>query len=67
MIPTLQVASGDSGFAADMDLVLNEAEPEAQQLVDCIARTLRQDYAPRAWSRGFTDFQLTRGFLGVSL
>jgi altronate dehydratase len=74
MIPTLQVASAGSGnnaFAADLDVVADSGTAGAgdihDQLVQRIRATLTGDYLPTAWSRGHTDFQLTRGLLGVSL
>jgi hypothetical protein len=74
MIPTLQVAStrsGNNAFAADLDVVADFGTAGAgdihDQLVQRIRATLTRDYAPNAWARGHTDFQLTRGFLGVSL
>lgn len=74
MIPTLQVASAGTpadAFADDLDLVINVADQDARQIRDAllarIGATASCDYSPSAWSRGHTDFQLTRGLLGVSL
>jgi hypothetical protein len=74
MIPTLQVASARSGntaFAGDLDVVADTGIADVgrihDQFVHRIRATLTGDYAPNAWSRGHTDFQLTRGYLGVSL
>jgi altronate dehydratase len=74
MIPTLQVATSGSGgnaFAADLDMVMDgdaaDTAPVRDQLSGLIRGTLTRAYLPSAWSRGHTDFQLTRGLLGVSL
>jgi altronate dehydratase len=74
MIPTLQVATsryGESAFAADLDVLIDGDAADAghihDQLSDRIRGTLTRTYLPCAWSRGHTDFQLTRGLLGVSL
>ena len=74
MIPTLQVATahyGENAFAADLDVVIDSGTADAghicDQLSDRIRGTLTRAYVPSAWSRGHTDFQLTRGLLGVSL
>lgn len=74
MIPTLQIAtaSGDpgSGFG-DFDCVIDARQRDAGevcgQLLELLRQTLSEDYFPRAWSRGFNEFQLTRGLTGVSL
>ena len=74
MIPTLQVTthrSGESAFDADLDVVIASGATGAgrirDRLSDRIRGTLTRTYVPGAWSRGHTDFQLTRGLLGVSL
>jgi hypothetical protein len=74
MIPTLQVATsryGENAFAADLDIVIDADAADAAQIHDQLSGrirgTLTRAYVPSAWSRGHTDFQLTRGLLGVSL
>jgi hypothetical protein len=67
MVPTLQIAGSSNAFLADMDLLLDDRDSADAALLGLLRLTLLHDYEPRAWSRGFTDFQLTRGFLGVSL
>jgi altronate dehydratase len=74
MIPTIQVSSASAAcepFAADLDLVFDDECLDAEALCDAaiarIAETSDGNYEPRAWSIGLTDFQLTRGLLGVSL
>jgi hypothetical protein len=60
-----------AAFAGDLDLVIDPGTADTgrirDELLGRIRDTLAQDYAPRAWSRGLTGFQLTRGLLGVSL
>lgn len=74
MIPTLQVSTaGPPGvaYAADFDLLIDAQASDADRICAAMLRritdTLSGAYAPHAWSGGFTDFQLTRGLLGVSL
>jgi altronate dehydratase len=74
LIPTLQVATAGSraaAFAGDLDFVIDSGTADTghirDELLGRIRDTLAQDYAPRAWARGHTGFQLTRGLLGVSL
>jgi altronate dehydratase len=74
MVPTLQVASADSAanaFAGDLDWIIDDAQCVARdvrdELLSRIRDTVTSDYSPNAWSRGHTNFQLTRGLLGVSL
>ena len=74
MIPTLQVATGRRGenaFAPDLDVVIDSGTADAGHIRDQLSMrirgTLTGAYLPSAWSRGHTDFQLTRGLLGVSL
>ena len=74
LIPLLQVAEKDSRvgtvYADDLDLLLAEPEdPEAwpNQLLHIVLDVASRRYSPRSVSQGNTDFQLTRGLLGVSL
>jgi hypothetical protein len=74
MVPTLQIASADSAanaFAGDLDWIIDDAQSAARdvrdELLSRIRDTVASDYSPNAWSRGHTNFQLTRGLLGVSL
>ena len=53
-----------------LDLLLKEAENSqrwANQLLEIILDVASRRYAPRLASQGNTDFQLSRGLLGVSL
>jgi hypothetical protein len=74
MIPTLQIATAGTSahaFAADLDAIIDESrrDPDdiCNDLISRIRDTASCNYTPGAWSRGYTNFQLTRGLLGVSL
>ncbi|MFI5400261.1 MAG: UxaA family hydrolase, partial [SAR324 cluster bacterium] len=73
MIPLVQV-SGEARtvkrFGKDLDLVLDaNAAPEAvaAQLLETLCQVLSRQYTPRMFAQGNTDFQMTRGLLGVSM
>lgn len=74
MIPLLQVTSDaatDRDFWPDMDCVVALREKDASlvagKLLELIGNTASLAYQPRLWAAGNTDFQFTRGMLGVSL
>jgi hypothetical protein len=73
MIPTLQIGAGANGDPTgrdDLDFVVNAGDAvrdACRNLIDLICRTASQDYQPKLWADGCTEFQLTRGLLGVSL
>ena len=71
MIPTIQVAEGDAEHAAwceDIDRFLG-AHPtrNAEELLHLILKVASREYTPRSTALGNTDFQVTRGLLGLSL
>ena len=71
MIPLLQVSSREEikkGFEQDLDLVL-EGDPRgwSQEMLKLICAVASRVYVPRLQAQGNTDFQLTRGLLGVSM
>ena len=73
MIPLVQVTA-DAGvaerYAGDLDRVLTlerSADGLVDELAGLIADTASRRYLPRLWSRGVTEFQLTRGRLGLSM
>ena len=73
MIPLVQVTADPAvaqRYAGDLDRVLT-LERSADGLLDefaaLIADTASRRYLPRLWSRGVTDFQLTRGRFGLSM
>jgi altronate dehydratase len=70
-VPMLQVASEPSmqqTYANDLDLLLT-GNPTAwtDLILDRCKQILEHSYTPRLFQQGNVDFQLTRGFLGVSL
>ena len=70
MIPVLQVAAEDLSqrFREDVDLILTGGPAEWRQgVLDLIRNTAAGSHAPRAVVVGNTDFQITRGLLGVSV
>ena len=73
MIPLLQVSADQATqqrFADDLDVVLANDDPAeivAGKLLGSILRVASREYVPQLMARGNTDFQLTRGLLGLSL
>lgn len=76
LVPVLQLtaasASGEATIqtadSRDTDLVLGGDPADwANRILQLIGHTASREYRPRLQSQGNTDFQITRGFLGVSL
>ena len=73
MIPVVQVtadASVAERFGGDLDRVLaldRSAGSLVEELAALVADAASRRYLPRLWSRGVTEFQLTRGSLGLSM
>ena len=72
IVPLLQAAGKEAAerFAGDLDVVLNDAEPSPlliEHLTRRITETMSRRYAPKLHRQGHTQFQLTRGLLGLSL
>ncbi|MEZ5591173.1 MAG: UxaA family hydrolase [Gammaproteobacteria bacterium] len=73
MIPVLQVSADpdtQQRYQNDLDLQLDAAEKSALNTEKLLAKVLAVasgDYTPRLLAQGNTDFQLTRGLLGLSL
>jgi altronate dehydratase len=71
MLPVIQVTADAETAArsgADLDLVL-DGEPAlwADQLLGVVRAVASREFVPKAVARRDTDFQLTRGLLGVSM
>jgi altronate dehydratase len=73
MIPLLQVSSDAQiceRFAADLDVILS-AEMTIPSIEESLASRIRETasrlYVPKLYSQGYSQFQLTRGLLGLSL
>ncbi len=76
MIPLLQISSLRTPHSAlrtsdDLDLLLDvEGKTPAlllDELLGLLARVAAGEYTPKLFAQGNTDFQMTRGWLGVSL
>jgi altronate dehydratase len=70
-VPMLQIASEPTmqqTYANDLDLFLS-GNPTAwtDQILERCKQIIEHSYTPRGYQQGNVDFQLTRGFLGVSL
>ena len=73
MLPLVQVTA-DPAVAqrcgSDLDRILTPERDPAELVIDLaalIADVASCRYRPKLWSRGFTEFQLTRGRLGLSM
>lgn len=73
LVPTLQIASAtadERSSASDVDWLIDLAAESGAiraRLLDLLRAAAHHEYEPRAGQRGFHNFQLTRGHLGVSL
>ena len=71
LIPMLQVTGVDAVAALygdDLDLQLDPDDIAAShQLLDLLVEVASRRLQPSLWKRGNTDFQITRGLLGVSM
>ena len=73
MIPLLQV-SGEpqvkAHYQADLDLLLDDessVDAMVERILIRVGETASRRYQPKLFGQGITNFQLTRGLLGVSL
>jgi altronate dehydratase len=71
MIPLLQASSDPETLekhAEDLDVLLeNDASEWTEQMLGTVAAVASREYVPRLFEAGNTDFQFTRGLLGVSM
>ena len=71
MVPMLQVSAAEAvitRFREDLDGALEGGEaPWAEALLELVLQVAARRRRPRLWERGVTDFQITRGLLGVSM
>jgi altronate dehydratase len=72
MIPVVQLATCTKHeFLQDFDYLVNPETTGTKQIgaeiLQLLCETASGNYQPRLWASGNTDFQLTRGLLGVSL
>ena len=66
MVPLIQVstdATTQAAYGADLDL----ATTDVDDLLALIVAVASRKYTPKLHSKGNTDFQLTRGLLGISM
>ena len=66
MVPLIQVstdAATQANYGADLDL----ATADVDELLALIVEVASRQYTPKLHSKGNTDFQLTRGLLGISM
>ena len=67
LVPTLQVSSGgDSSSETDLNLPAGNSTAAAHAISQLLAQVFSGEYTPRAQADGLVDFQMTRGWLGVS-
>lgn len=71
LVPVLQVTADEgmeANFGDDLDLVLEGNEEDwARQMLQLAADLIAGKVQPKLVQQGNIDFQITRGFLGVSL
>ena len=68
MVPVIQVTSADA--RPDMDRMIDpitDARTICGDLLDLIVEVASRRYTPILTAQGYTDFQITRGLLGISL
>jgi altronate dehydratase len=71
MIPLLQASSDAETLekhAEDLDVILQEDVSEwTEQMLEAVAAVASREYVPKLFEAGNTDFQFTRGLLGISM
>jgi hypothetical protein len=71
MIPLLQASSDPETLrkhAEDLDVILEENDSGwNEQMLEAVAAVASREYTPKLFEAGNTDFQFTRGLLGVSM
>ena len=68
MIPLLQVASDEAAtWSADMDLALRTDASWTETILPLVLSVASRDYVPKLYEQGNTDFQVSRGLLGISM
>ena len=66
MVPLIQVSTDSATqttYGADLDL----ATADVDELLALIVEVASRQYTPKLHGKGNTDFQLTRGLLGISM
>ena len=73
MLPLVQVTADPAvaqRYGSDLDRILSAERDSAElvvELAELVADVASFRYRPKLWSRGVTEFQLTRGRLGLSM
>jgi altronate dehydratase len=70
LLPVIQIASDPAliaRYADDLDLALTPGHDWATAILGVLLSVASREYSPRLNARGNTDFQFTRGLLGVSM
>ena len=71
MIPLVQTSSDPEtlrAHAEDLDVLLDGDPSEwTNALLETVTAVASRNYTPKLFARGNTDFQFTRGLLGVSM
>ena len=73
MLPLAQVTADPAvaqRYGSDLDRILSAERDPAEvviELAELVADVASFRYRPKLWSRGVTEFQLTRGRLGLSM
>jgi hypothetical protein len=71
MIPLVQASSDPETLekhAEDLDVLLEgDSSGWTDQMLKTVAAVASREYTPKLFDAGNTDFQFTRGLLGVSM
>lgn len=71
LIPILQATAEDRvarQYGNDLDLILKTTpDQNAEAIIHSIVKVASRQYTPKTPAQGNTDFQFTRGLLGVSM
>ena len=68
MIPLLQVTSDETAaWSADTDLTMRGDALWTEALLPLVLSVASRAYVPRLYEQGNTDFQVSRGLLGISM
>ena len=68
MIPLLQVASAEvAAWSVDMDLIMRGDASWTETLLPLVLSVASRTYVPKLFEQGNTDFQVSRGLLGISM
>jgi altronate dehydratase len=71
MIPLVQASSDPETLdkhAEDLDVILEHDVSEwTEQMLEAVAAVASREYVPKLFEAGNTDFQFTRGLLGISM